>query len=74
MHKYKVLIFGPRSFINTIDELKPFLKFIQLNDPLTVDYDIILFHQDALKDAKLKDHIHNSDSKQHLDSIYFPDL
>tara|TARA_B100001059_G_C17701487_1_gene510361 strand:- start:273 stop:875 length:603 start_codon:yes stop_codon:yes gene_type:complete len=62
MHKLKVLIIGPSAFISTLNELKPFLKFIQLNDPLTVDHDIILFHQDALKDAKLKDHIHNSNS------------
>ena len=31
MHKLNVLILGPASFISTLDELKPFLKFNALS-------------------------------------------
>ena len=60
MHELKVLIIGPSVFISTLNELKPFLKFIPLNDASSLAYDIILFHKDALKDTKLKDQINNS--------------
>ena len=32
MHKLNVLILGPASFISTLDELKPFLKFNALSE------------------------------------------
>jgi hypothetical protein len=60
MHKLNVLIIGPSSFISTLNELKPFLKFNPLTNTLTEDHDIILFHKDVLKDTKQKDHINNS--------------
>ena len=34
MHKLNVLVFGPSSFIATLDELKSFLKFNPLFDNL----------------------------------------
>lgn len=62
MHQSNVLIFGPSSFIATLNELKPFLKFNPLNGDINNDHDVILFHIDALKDKKQKDLIHNSKS------------
>jgi len=32
MHQLNVLIFGPSSFISTLNELKPFLKFNHFSD------------------------------------------
>ena len=62
MHQLNVLIFGPHSFISTINELKPFLKFNPLFDVLKTDHDVILFHNVALEDKKKKDFIKNSNS------------
>ena len=60
MHVLNVLILGPPSFTSTLDELKSFLKF----NPLTIDfnkqYDVILFHNEALNDKKQKEIIYNS--------------
>ena len=51
MHKINVLIYGPDSFISTINELKPFLKFnlinnFKLSENLdTVDFDVLICHE-----------------------------
>jgi hypothetical protein len=62
MHQINVIIFGPSSFIFTLNELKPFLKFNCISHDLNIDHDLILFHNDALKDNKQKDFINNSSS------------
>ncbi|MDA7715602.1 winged helix-turn-helix domain-containing protein [Pelagibacteraceae bacterium] len=62
MHQLKVLIFGPSSFIATLDELKPFLKFNSVFDDLNKDHDVILFHEDALNQKEQKDIINSSNS------------
>tara|TARA_B100000989_G_scaffold280780_1_gene244469 strand:+ start:134 stop:739 length:606 start_codon:yes stop_codon:yes gene_type:complete len=54
MHKLNVLIFGPSSFISTLDELKPFLKFNPLFENLNNKHDVILIHNEALKDKDRK--------------------
>ena len=48
MHQLRVLILGSKSFSSTLNELKPFLKFNPLNDKTSIDYDVILLHEDAL--------------------------
>ena len=60
MHKLNVLIFGPSSFVSTLDELKPFLKFNPLSNELNNDHDVILIHNEALKDKNKKNFIDNS--------------
>ena len=60
MHKLNVLILGPSLFISTLNELKKFLKFNPLVDNRNNNFDVILFHVDALKDLKKKDYIENS--------------
>jgi hypothetical protein len=62
MHKLNVLIFGPSSFVSTLNELKLFLKFNPLTDNLNNTYDIILIHNEALKDENKKRFIENSNS------------
>ena len=62
MHQLKVLILGPTSFSSTLDELKPFLKFNSVNEKNSSDYDVILFHEDALKDKEDSRLVVNSDS------------
>ena len=62
MHQLNVLILGPSSFISTLNELKPFLKFNPLFNDLSNEYDIILFHKDVLKDKDHKLFIDNSKS------------
>ena len=57
MHQLNVLILGPSSFFNTINELKPFLKFNPLSNEKNVDFDIILFHEKILENQKSKDFI-----------------
>ncbi len=53
---------GPNSFVSTIDELKTFLKFNSSIDKSNFKYDIILFHEDALKDKKISKIIMNSNT------------
>ena len=60
MHKLNVLIFGPSSFISTLDELKPFLKFNPLFDNINDKHDVILIHKKALKDKNKKNFIDQS--------------
>ena len=54
MHKLNVLIFGPSSFISTLDELKPFLKFNPLFENINYKHDVILIHDEALKNKDKK--------------------
>ena len=53
---------GPTSFISTLDELKPFLKFNALSENINENYNIILFHIDALKHEKQKELIENNNN------------
>ena len=62
MHQLNVLILGPNSFISTLNELKPFLKFNSLTEISDNNHDIILFHSDILNDIKKKNYIINSKS------------
>ena len=62
MHKLNVLIFGPSSFVTTLNELKPFLKFNPLSDNLNNNHDVILIHNKALKDKKKKNFVEDSNS------------
>ena len=62
MHQLKVLILGPTSFTSTLDELKPFLKFNSVKEKNSSDFDVILFHEEALKDKEDKKIINNSNS------------
>ena len=62
MHQLNVLVFGPSIFLSTLNELKPFLKFNHFTEVSDLNYDIILFHDEILKDKKTKDHINQSNS------------
>ena len=55
MHDLRVIIIGPLSFISTLNELKPFLKFNSISPDQNEKCDIILFHSDALKSQKFKE-------------------
>ena len=67
MHKLNVLILGPESFVLTLDELKPYLKFNifkEFNNQSNVKvnkYDVLLFHKKALEN-KHNNHIIKSNS------------
>ena len=60
MHQLKVLILGSTSFSTTLNELKPFLKFNTTKKNISSDFDIILFHEDALLDKEDKNIINSS--------------
>ena len=62
MHQLKVLILGPASFSNTLNELQPFLKFNSVKQKNSSDFDVILFHKEALNDKEDKKIIGNSNS------------
>ena len=62
MHKLNVLIFGPSSFVSTLDELKPFLKFNSLSDNINDKHDIIIIHNEVLKDNTKKNFIDKSNA------------
>ena len=62
MHKLNVLILGSTPFLNTLNELKSYLKFNPLVGVLSVNHDAILFNYDALKDSVQKDLIDNSNA------------
>ena len=62
MHQLNVLILGPNSFSSTLDELKPFLKFNCIKEKNSSDFDVILFHEEALNDKENKKIISNSNS------------
>ena len=54
MHQKNILILGSTSFISTLNELKPFLKFNPHTASTTNDYDVIIFHIDILKNQQTK--------------------
>ena len=54
------MILGPASFSTTLNELKPFLKFNSIKEKNSSDYDVILFHEDALKNKEDNNIIINS--------------
>ena len=62
MHQLKVLILGPTSFSSTLNELKPFLKFNSVKEKNPSDFDVILFHEEALNDREDNKIISNSHS------------
>ena len=62
MHQLNVLIYGPASFISTLNELKAFLKFNHFTENSKNSCDIVLFHSDVLKDNKTKEIIYKSSS------------
>ena len=62
MHKLNVIILGPSSFISTLDELKPFLKFNSLSDNINDKHDVIIIHHEALKDNTKKNFIEKSNA------------
>ena len=63
MHKLNVLILGPVSFISTLVELKPYLKF-NLYEGFTsknkgkTNFDIVIFHEETKFDT-LQDNLNN---------------
>jgi len=62
MHQLNVLILGPISFSTTLNELKPFLKFNSIIEKNSLDFDVILFHEEALNNKEAKKLIENSNS------------
>ena len=62
MHKLNVTILGPSSFISTLNELKPFLKFNSQLDNINDKHDIIIIHHEALKDNAKKNFIEKSNA------------
>ena len=62
MHKLNVLIFGPSSFISTLNELKPFLKFNPITGNSNKEHNVILIHHEALKDKNNKNFLEKSNS------------
>ena len=61
MHRLNVLIYASNSFVSTLNELRPFLKFNHFTTVPNTGYDIILFHDEVLKDKKIKNLIDKSD-------------
>ena len=68
MHQLEVLILGPASFITTLNELKPYLKFNPITKKNSFDFDVILFHEDALNNSKDIKIINNSNGLKVLAS------
>tara|TARA_A100001015_G_scaffold3024_1_gene4064 strand:- start:1828 stop:2433 length:606 start_codon:yes stop_codon:yes gene_type:complete len=62
MHQLKVLILGPTAFEATLNEIEPFLKFNSVKQKNSSDFDVILFHEEALNDKENKKIISNSNS------------
>ena len=62
MHKLNVIILGPSSFISTLDELKPFLKFNSQSDNINDKHDVIIIHHEAIKDNAKKNFIDKSNA------------
>ena len=53
MHKLNVIIFGPKYFLTTLIELKPYLKFNLKehnfnSDKKNTNYDVVILHKDIL--------------------------
>ena len=61
MHKLNIFIFGPDSFISTLNELEPYFKFNissdqkKLTSSLKGNLHGIIYHQDTSQDDRLKD-------------------
>ena len=55
------MIYASNSLVSTLNELKPFLKFNHFISAPSASYDIILFHDEILKDKKIKNIINKSD-------------
>ena len=66
MHKLNIVVFGPHSFILTLNELKPYLKFnlshsdkvlsnLKPNDP-----NVLICHQEYINDKKNLDMLNGS--------------
>ena len=68
MHQSEVLILGPASFITTLNELKPYLKFNPITKKNSFDFDVILFHEDALNNKEDIKIINNSNGLKVLAS------
>jgi hypothetical protein len=62
MHKLNVIILGPSSFISTLDELKPFLKFNSQSGNINDKHDVIIIHHEAIKDNAKKNFIDKSNA------------
>ena len=62
MHQLNVLFLGPKSLISTLDELKTFLKFNSFFNISDVNYDALIYHEDAIKDENYSKFINNFDS------------
>ncbi len=62
MHRINVFIYGPESFLSTLNELKPFLKFYPHTKKSNINYDIILFHDEVLENNEIKELIKQSKS------------
>ena len=62
MHQLKVLILGPTSFFDTLNELQSFLKFNSVKEKNSSDLDVILFHEEALSNKEDKKIINDSKS------------
>ena len=60
MHQFNVLILGPASFLSTLNELRQFLKFNPIDVTSKLDFEVILFHEDALRDENNKNIINNN--------------
>ena len=55
MHKLKILVFGPESFISTLTELKHYFNFNLTsikNDILQNNVDVLICHKDKLEDKE----------------------
>ena len=61
MHQLNVLILGPAPFFYTLNELKQFLKFNPIELSSKSDFEVIFFHEDALKDDNSKNIINKND-------------
>tara|TARA_B110001452_G_scaffold239265_1_gene220203 strand:- start:3111 stop:3734 length:624 start_codon:yes stop_codon:yes gene_type:complete len=65
MHQLKTLAFGPENFISTLIELRVYLKFNLYNvngdfDKDTIStYDVLLFHEESLKNNQYTNIINN---------------
>ncbi len=69
MHQLNVLIYGPSTFLSTLNELKPFLKFNHFIEKSNNNIDVIFFHEDILKDKQTKEIILKSKSLKVCASI-----
>jgi hypothetical protein len=61
MHKLNVLVFGPDSFIDTLNELKSYLKFnfYKQDNDFNKDVDVLFFYKQSYENKDGKYAIHN---------------